>query len=787
MAAEVKKEIQLEIAHVLFIDIVGYSKLSINEQRAAVDELTQIVRATDQFQRADALERLIKIATGDGIALVFYTTPEAPVRCAIELSRALKDHARLRLRMGIHSGPVSGVVDVTGRTNLAGAGLNLAQRVMKCADDGHILLSKHVAEDLEEYEEWRARLHDLGTCEVKHGVRIGIANLYDSEVGNPQLPKKLQAIKKHRTRVRWAEMAVALLMLAAIVAAFVFLFRRPTPSAPAIPEKSVAVLPFQNLSADPQNAFFADGVQDEILNDLAKIADLKVISRTSVMQYKTGAKRNLGEIANALGVAHVVEGTVQRTANRVRVSAQLIDARTDNHLWAEHYDRDLADVFAIQSELAEQIVSQLKAKLSPKEKAAIEQKPTADLAAYDLYIRAKILIASSVLSTPQAESLLEATRLLNQAVERDPAFALAYYQLAHAHGLLYFLGTDHTAARLAMAEAAIQSLSRLRPNSGEEHLALANHLYFAHHDYDRARKELSLAQTSLPNEPAAFELAGFIDRRQGRWAESTKNLERAIELDPRNVFFLEQMARSYLCLRRFADAERVLDRAIAITPKDAALRGTRAQIELDWHADPRPLISTIQAILREDSREVENIAEAWLFVSQCQRDADGAQRALDALPSDGCHDETIPFPKTWCQGVVARMRGDSTAARTAFTAARDEAQKMVREQPNYAEAFCVLAMADAALGQKDDAIREGRHAVELLPVTKDSITGSRLLEFLTLTYAWTGEKERALEQLAALARMPGYLSYGQLRLHPNFDSLRGDPRFEKIVASLAPK
>jgi TolB-like protein/Tfp pilus assembly protein PilF len=787
MSAEVKKEIQLEIAHVLFIDIVGYSKLSINEQHAAVDELTQIVRATDQFQKADALERLIKIATGDGIALVFYTTPEAPVRCAIELSRALKDHARLRLRMGIHSGPVSGVVDVTGRTNLAGAGLNLAQRVMKCADDGHILLSKHVAEDLEEYEEWRARLHDLGTCEVKHGVRIGIANLYDSEVGNPQLPKKLQAIKKHRTRVRWAEMAVALLMLAAIVAAFVSLLRRPTRSALAIPEKSVAVLPLQNLSADPQNAFFADGVQDEILNNLAKIADLKVISRTSVMQYKTGIKRNLGEIANALGVAHVVEGTVQRTANRVRVSAQLIDARTDNHLWAEHYDRDLADVFAIQSELAEQIVSQLKAKLSPEEKAAIEQKPTADLVAHDLYIQAKILIPSALYSTPKQESLFQAVGLLNQAVERDPAFALAYYELAHAHDLLYFVGTDHTAARLDMAEAAIQSLSRLRPNSGEAHLALANHLYFGHHDYDRARKELRLAQTSLPNEPAAFELAGYIDRRQGRWAESTKNLERAVELDPQNPFFLEQTARSYRCLRRFADAERVLDRAIAITPKDAELRATRAQIELDWHADPRPLISTIQAILSEDSREAENIAETWLLLSQYQRDVGAAQRALDALPSDGCHAETIPFPKTWCQGVVARMRGDSTAARTAFTAARDEAQKMVREQPDYAEAFCVLAMADAALGHKEDAIREGRRAVELLPVTKDSITGSRLLEFLTLTYAWTGEKEWALEQLAAVARMPGYLSYGHLRLHPFFDSLRGDPRFEKIVASLAPK
>src|SRR5256884_8226409 len=262
MSAEVKKQIQLDIAHVLFIDIVGYSKLSINDQNATVDELTRIVRATEQFQEAEASDRLIKIPTGDGMVLVFYTTPEAPVRCAMELSRALKDHPRLRVRMGIHSGPVSGVVDVTGQANLTGAGLNLAHRAMECGDAGHILLSKHVAEDLEEYEEWRPRLHDLGTCEVKHGVRIGIANLYDSEVGNPKLPKKLQAVKKHRTRVRWAEMAVALLMLAAITGAFVFLLRRPTRSGLAIPEKSVAVLPFENLSADPENAIFTDGVQD---------------------------------------------------------------------------------------------------------------------------------------------------------------------------------------------------------------------------------------------------------------------------------------------------------------------------------------------------------------------------------------------------------------------------------------------------------------------------------------------------------------------------------------------
>src|SRR5437660_2965535 len=378
MSTAVKKEIQLEIAHVLFIDIVGYSKLSVNEQHAAVEELNQIVRAPEQFERAENANRLLKIPTGDGMALAFYTSPEARAQCAVEISRTLKEHPRLQLRMGIHSGPVGGLVDVNERANLAGAGLNMAQRVMDCGDAGHILLSKHVAEDLEEYEKWRPLLHDLGTCEVKHGVRVGITNLYDNKIGNSQLPKKLQAVKRHRARMRGAAMTAALLALAAIVAGAVMFSRNRVQSTLVAPEKSIAVLPFENLSEEKANEFFADGVQDEILTGLSRVAELKVISRTSVMQYKTRAKRNLREIGAALGVVHVLEGTVQRAGGRVRVSAQLIDARTDSHLWAERYDRDVADVFGIESELAGKIVAQLHAKISPREQAAIEQKPTTD-------------------------------------------------------------------------------------------------------------------------------------------------------------------------------------------------------------------------------------------------------------------------------------------------------------------------------------------------------------------------------------------------------------------------
>jgi len=787
MSTEVKKEIQLEIAHVLFIDIVGYSKLSINEQRAAIDELTQAVRASEQVQNAEAAGRLIKIPTGDGMGLVFYTSLEAPAQCAVEISRALKEHPRLQLRMGVHSGPVSGVIDVTGRPNVAGAGLNMAQRVMDCGDAGHVLLSKRVAEDLEEYEQWRPLLHDLGTCEVKHGMRISVVNFYDDQFGNATLPRKFESVQKRRARLRWAATAAALLALAAIVAGIAMFFRNRVQLTLPPPGKSIAVLPFENLSEEKANEFFADGVQDEILTGLSRVADLKVISRTSVMQYKTGAKRNLREIGATLGVAHVLEGTVQRAGGRVRVSAQLIDARTDSHLWAERYDRDVADVFAIESELAGKIVAQLQAKISPSEKAAIEQKPTTDLVAHDLYIQAKTLIATSAFSTPARESLTEAVRLLNQAIERDPAFALAYYQLAQAHDQFYFGGIDHTPARLAMADAAIESLTRLRPNSGEVHLAVAKHLYWGYLDYDHAREELRVAQKSLPNDPLSFEILGFIDRRQGRWAESTKNLERAIELDPQNGGFLKQLADSYVCLRQYVDAERVLDRAIAVASKDSNMRAYRASIELEWHADPNPLSSTIRGITAQDSREGQNIAQLWLRVSLCDRDVDGASRALAALPIAGCYDDWIPFPRASCEGVVAQMKGDKAAARAAFTTARNEAAKLIADQPEYAEALCVLGMADAALGNKEDAIREGRRAAEIVPVSKNAIEGALFIRYLAVIYAWTGEKDLAFEQLTVAAKLPGFVSYGELRLHPYWDPLRGDPRFEKIVASLALK
>ena len=558
MAAEVKKEIQLEIAHVLFADIVGYSKLPVTVQRTVIDQLNEIVRSTDEFQAAEKTGRLIKIPTGDGIALVFYQNPEAPVECALEIARGLKTKPDIRLRMGVHSGPVSGVVDVNGKANVAGAGINLAQRVMDCGDTGHILLSKHVAEDLEQYPHWQPYLHELGECEVKHGIRIAVVNLYTDELGNSAVPERLRlsrvaaaAVRKRSALSRLLFGGLCLLALAVAIGFVVSRYHR-RPETVAIPEKSIAVLPFENLSEEKANAFFADGVQDEILTHLARIADLKVISRTSVMQYKETAKRNLREIASALGVAHVLEGSVQRADNRVRVNAQLVDARTDAHLWAETYDRDLADVFAMQSEIAKAIAQQLHAKISPDEKTTIEKVLTADLAAYDLYLRARVLYSDTSGVGRAREKLPECVRLLEQAIIRDPKFVAAWCLLSNAHGTAFHV-LDHTPERLRKTEEAAQTALRIDPESGPGHLANALYYYRGFRDFTRARAELAIARRTLPNDAEVLFFSGVFDYRQGDWATATHNLERAVELDPRNFLYVQQMALCYQPQRRYAD------------------------------------------------------------------------------------------------------------------------------------------------------------------------------------------------------------------------------------------
>jgi len=812
--SEVKKEIELEIAYVLFIDIVGYSKLLIDEQRRQLEALNQIVRKTEQFRKAEANHRLITIPTGDGMALVFYNTPEAPVECALEVSRAVKEHPELKLRMGVHSGPVSGVMDVSGRANIAGAGINVAQRVMDCGDAEHILLSKHVAEDLEQLGHWHKHLHDLGQTEVKHGANISVVNLYTSELGNPEVPQRFLATR-HKVAAsqfgeqkakgnRWPVVAgvIAAVLLLAIGA---FFWSRKPSSKPAeaavpaasttavnlaaLPDKSIAVLPFENLSDDKQNAFFTEGVQDQILANLAKIADLKVISRTSVMQYKSGSTRNLREIGEQLGVARVVEGSVQRAANRVRVTAQLIDARNDAHLWAQTYDRDLADVFAIQSEIATAIADQLKAKLSPNEKAAIETRPTADVTAFDLYSRAKDLIDNTAFSAIARSNIEQAMDLLNLALVRDPSFFLAHCELVRAHDQLYFTtGIDHTPARLAQAEAALQKALQLRPDAGEVHLARAEHIYRGYLDYDGALAELEIARRTLPNDPRVFELTGYILRRQGKREEGLKYIQQALEIDPRNFYTLQQIALSYSYLKRYPETAAVLDRALAIKPDNPEIIAVRALNDLDWKADTRPLHHAIEKIRAKNPADLSSVADTWLLGALAERDASAASSALAALGASTFGDNATQFNAKFGEGLVARMTHDDGKARAIFLAAREEQAKRVQDQPNFGPPLVILGLIDAALGRKEDALREGRQAAELTPVSKDATNGAEILQYVAIIAAWVGDKDLAIEQLTKANPSQGYgLSYGRLKLLPWYDPLRGDPRFEKIVAAQAPK
>jgi TolB-like protein/Tfp pilus assembly protein PilF len=623
-------------------------------------------------------------------------------------------------------------------------------------------------------------------------VPVSVTNLYSDEVGNAKLPTKLQAVRKRRAHIRWAEIGAALLVLGAIIAAFVFLLHRSTRAPLAVLDKSIAVLPFENRSEDKANVYFTDGVQDEILTDLVKIADLKVISRTSVMQYKSGVARNLREIAQQLGVANVLEGSIQRSGNRVRVNAQLIDARNDAHLWAQTYDRDLADVFAIQSEIAKAIADQLQAKLSPAEKNAIEQRPTSDLAAFDLYSRAKSLLLTANFSATVDLDLQKAIELLDEAVKRDPSFIDAYCQLARAHESLYAVtGSDHTPARLALAEAALQAAARLRPDAAETHLARAQYLYYGLRDYAGALAELEIARRALPNDPRLFELTGYILRRRGQQEEGLRNLERAVELDPRNIYTLQQIAGSYVFLQRYAEAIAALDRALAIMPDHLETRTTRDEYYFFWKADTGPLHQTIDVILAQGPNAIVSASDDWFSCALAERDSAAAERALVALGDAPCWGEgAITLSHSFGQGLLARMTKDEARARTAFEAARAQQEKIVQAQPDNGPPLCVLAMIDAALGRKDLALDEGRRAIALTPLEKDVNKGSRVLQYFAITAAWAGDKELALQQLEAGLHAPVaslMLSYGALKLFPFWDPLRGDRRFEKIVASLAPK
>jgi TolB-like protein/class 3 adenylate cyclase/Tfp pilus assembly protein PilF len=809
MSAEVKKEIQLEIAHVLFSDIVGYSRLLINEQRALRDTLNQIVRNTEEFQTAEAAGRLIKIPTGDGMALVFYNSPEEPAECALEISRALKGHPELHLRMGVHSGPVSGVIDVNEQAGVAGVGINIAQRVMDCGDAGHILLSKRVAEDLQHYPQWRPYLHDLGECEVKHGVRVSVVNLYTEELGNPEEPAKFRrAREKQATPTVAASDAnpmgrsrplIAALVIAAAAAGFYLLAYRSSSKAPhfstastasAIPEKSIAVLPFQNLSEDKANAYFADGIQDEILTRLSKIADLKVISRTSTEHYKS-APANLPEIARELGVANILEGSVQKSGKAVRVNVQLIKAANDSHLWADTFDRKLTDIFSVETDIAKAIADQLRAHLSGQEEQVIAAKPTDNPDAYDAYLRG---LAYSLKTGNTSANALGAQKYLNEAVRLDPKFALAWALLSYVDALGYItLTLQPTDALREEVRQAAETALTLQPNLGEAVMAKGYYYYSCLKDYDTALRYFEQARPLLPNSSRIPESLAYVERRRGHWDRSESYFNEAERLDPRHVNLLTQHALSYTDLRRFPEALRKLDQVLNITPDDIDTLVNKAAIAQAEGDLPRA--AAILAPLHPAADDTTALETQYYQAILERRPAPVIPQLKEILakpdPELGYLNGELRFWLGWAQEVA----GDPASARETWLVARRELESFLKDQPENYSLIGDLALTDMGLGEKAAALALSEQAIAANPIEKDALAGPVPIEVLARVAARMGEPDRAIAALQKLLSIPceGSLASSLpitpalLRLDPMFDPLRNDPRFQKLVVTPALK
>jgi TolB-like protein/Tfp pilus assembly protein PilF len=797
MPSEQSSDSKFEIGHVLFIDIVGYSKLLIEEQKERLGQLTKIVLGTAQV-RDSTDEQLIRLPTGDGMALVFHHSAEEPARCALEIAEALRKHPEIPVRMGIHSGPVSEVTDVSGRTNLAGAGINMAQRVMDCGDAGHILLSQHVADDLMQYRQWAPRLRDLGECEVKHGVRLHLVNLYAEPLGNPEVPQKFKPVAAavsaaHPKSVipKWALIGAAILIIAAI-ATFLFWQRgkpRTSVIASVIPEKSIAVLPFANQSRDPDNAYFADGIQDEILTRLSKIADLKVISRTSTQHYKS-APENLPEIGRQLGVAHVLEGSVQKSGDAVRVNVQLIKAANDSHLWADTYDRKLTDIFSVESEVAKAIADQLRAKLTGQEEQVIAAKPTDNPEAYDAYLRG----LAYNLKFLNAANSLAAQKYFRDAVRLDPKFALAWALLSFVNARGYLTASlQPTDALREEAREAAETALNLQPNLGEAVLAKGNYHYSCLKDYDTAVRYFEEARQLLPNNSQIPSLLGYVARRRGQWDHSESFLNEAERLDPRNASLLGQHALSYLCLRRFPEALRKFDQVLNITPDDVDLIASKAAIAQAEGDLPRAaaLLASLQP-----GADLNQALETQVYQAILERrPAPVIPRLKEILakpdPTLGYFNGELRFYLGWAQEVA----GEHDAAQESWRQARSELQGLLTEQPENHNLIADLALTNMGLGDKAAAFAFVDKGIAVIPIGKDAVSGSQPLEILARVAAGTGETDRAIAALQKILSIPCYgamaenvpLTPALLRLDPMFDPLRNDPRFQKLAQSEAPK
>ncbi len=794
--AESKSDRQLEIAHVLFMDIVGYSKLPIDQQSDFLRQLNQIIRATEQFRAAEVANKLVRLPTGDGMALAFFTSPDAPVRCAIEVARSLRTHPQLHLRMGIDSGPIDQVMDVNERSNIAGGGINMAQRVMDCGDAGHILLSRRVAGDLGQYSKWQTHLHDLGEVEVKHGVNIGIVNFLDGDLGNPALPEKVRRLNKlrasgmRRRRVVWGLVLLAVMGGGAVGLGLWFqglrVARTVSSAALDVAEKSIAVLPLENLSEDKDNAFFADGIQDDVLTSLAKVGALKVISRTSVMQYRgAGASRNLREIAQALGVANILEGTVRRVGNRALISVQLIDARSDRQVWAERYDRTIADSLGLQGELATEIANALKARLAPEEKVRLATKPTTNPEAYLLYLRA--LERSRTAGSKQ--DAFDIDDLFAKAIELDPSFALAIARRAMWNTLMYATGRrpQNKAAAPALAAQALQ----LSPDLAEAHVALALCYYRIERNYPAALREFAIGAASSTLEPDVLDYTAEIYCQQGRWREGLATYDRAQEIDPRNPHTGGSDARAML--RDWPAAVAGYERLLKIAPDDVDLTLGLVSVRIAQgdFAAARKLLDGIPPGLHGTVLGQPSMVDVSITMTRCdlnllERDFDAAAKDLADYKGEEFL-EPLVGRKASLAGRIALARGDVSSAKVFFEKALPIYESDARDHPNDERFHASLGRLYAYLGRKDDAIREAMRAIELTPESKDAVGGPGGAGSLALVYAHTGEVEKAVAILDRLLTVPAGSILADLRLNWEWDALRGNARFKEILAGPEPK
>ncbi|MGE5208581.1 MAG: adenylate/guanylate cyclase domain-containing protein [Alphaproteobacteria bacterium] len=780
MPTHTNSSLRLEIGHVLFIDIVGYSALLINEQTDLLAKLNDVVRGTEHFRSAEAEGRLVRLPTGDGMALVFRNSPEEPVRCALEISRALKEHPKLRVRMGIHSGPVNEVADVNERANVAGAGINIAQRVMDCGDAGHILLSRHVAEDLQHYPEWRTYLHNIGECEVKHSETISIVNFYSAELGNPNPPRLKRGKAQLRRRRRNVLLLAGSSMVALVIAA---IFLMPRASARKV-DKSVAVLPFENLSDDKANAYFADGIQDDVLTNLSKIGDLRVISRTSVMQYR-GRPTNLREIGKALGVSNILEGSVRRSGNKVRVNVQLIDANTDEHIWANDYDRDVTDVFAIQSDLAQSIAEALQAKLSPGEKSQMTRKPTENGEAYLAFVQAHDLSCAY----ESSEKLKQSEQLYQRAIELDPNFALAIARYSQLESWMVHDG-DRSPERRNKARSLAERALQLQPDLPEAHLAIGFSYYYGDNDYDAALKEFEIAQRGLPNESEVYLAIGAIQRRQGKWAESTANLEKAVSLNPKDTWPLQNLAFNYGMQRNFAAANKAIDRALALDPSATGPWYAKVEIALSEKGDVgfwEQALEKMKTFPMTDEQRLKLVGvEGNLLLFE--RKYPQLLQLAATVPDDSlATDPELPGLKYFAIGIAQKQLGDETAADSAFAKAKNIYEDQLKRKPDDPKVHVQLAKVLAWMGDRDAAIAHAQRAADLRPESKDAFDGPKTTEDVAQVYAILGDSGRAVELLDGLLSRTTGVTLESLRANPAWDPIRNDPAFRALFTKYAGK